>query len=119
MHWLYEGIPGIEGTVGCPAGPPGPRVDESRAYDIIYEAYPYLKSRLLHHKLNKFGYSYKTNELYVFNLTPENKVIGFQVRSLGGNGPKYKTLNKKLAVQDVKPPFEFLKLNLTRLIIQS
>ena len=35
----YEGIPGIEGTVGCPAGPPGPRVDESRAYDIIYEMF--------------------------------------------------------------------------------
>ena len=32
-------------------------------------------------------------ELYVFNLTNEGKIIGFQTRNLEGNGPRYKTWN--------------------------
>lgn len=58
-----------------------------------YRAYPYLKSRLLQHKLNQFGYDPRKKELYVFNLTPCGKIVGFQTRELEGTGPKYKTWN--------------------------
>lgn len=61
---------------------------------LTYRAYPYLKSRLLHHKTDRFAYDPRRKELYVFNLTPSGKIIGFQVRQLEGNyGPKYKTWN--------------------------
>lgn len=61
---------------------------------LTYRAYPYLKSRLLHHKLNRFAFDPRRNELYVFNLTPDGKILGFQTRDLSGNnGPKYKTWN--------------------------
>lgn len=62
---------------------------------LTYRAYPYLKSRLLHHKLDQFAYDPRSKELYIFNLNNENKIIGFQTRQLDGNGPKYKTWNIK------------------------
>lgn len=60
---------------------------------LTYRAYPYLKSRLLQHKLKQFGYDPRKKELYVFNLTVDGKIIGFQTRELEGTGPKYKTWN--------------------------
>jgi hypothetical protein len=60
---------------------------------LTYRAYPYLKSRFLHNKLENFMYDPRKKELYIFNLTKDNKVIGFQTRDLEGNGPKYKTWN--------------------------
>jgi hypothetical protein len=60
---------------------------------LTYRAYPYLKSRFLHNKLENFAYDPRRKELYVFNLTVDNKIIGFQTRALEGNGPKYKTWN--------------------------
>lgn len=62
---------------------------------LTYQAYPYLKSRLLQHKTERFGWDPKRKELYVFNLTPDNKILGFQTRALGSDysGPKYKTWN--------------------------
>lgn len=58
-----------------------------------YKAYPYLRSRFLHKKLSNFGYNPRTKELFVFNKTPDDKIIGFQIRSLSGIGPKYRTWN--------------------------
>jgi len=62
---------------------------------LTYRAYPYLKSRLLHHKTERFAYDPRKKELYVFNLNNKNKIIGFQIRSLNSSsyGPKYKTWN--------------------------
>lgn len=62
---------------------------------LTYRAYPYLKSRLLHHKTERFAYDPRRKELYVFNLNNDNKITGFQVRKLdsSGYGPKYKTWN--------------------------
>ena len=73
---------------------------------LTYRAYPYLKSRLLHHKTEKFGYDPRRKELYVFNLTPEGKIIGFQTRDLDGNngGPKYKTWNIERIYDRLKKP---------------
>lgn len=57
-----------------------------------YRAYPYLRSRMLHKKLNRFGYDPRRKELYIFNLTKDKKIIGFQVRKLTNSyGPKYRT----------------------------
>jgi hypothetical protein len=61
--------------------------------ELTYRAYPYLKSRLLHHKLEHFGFDPKRKELYVFNLDAKGKIVGFQTRDLEGKGPKYKTWN--------------------------
>jgi predicted RNA-binding Zn-ribbon protein involved in translation (DUF1610 family) len=66
------------------------------AYSInenTHRAYPYLKSRLLHRKLESFAYNPRRVELLVFNFTAGGKIAGFQVRSLSGDGPKYKTWN--------------------------
>jgi len=61
--------------------------------ESTYRAYPYLKSRLLHNKLERFAYDPRKKDLYVFNLNTENKIVGFQIRNLEGNGPKYTTWN--------------------------
>ena len=73
---------------------------------LTYRAYPYLKSRLLHHKTENFGYDPRRKELYVFNLTSDNKIIGFQTRDLDGNsgGPKYKTWNIERIYDRLKRP---------------
>tara|TARA_R110000823_G_scaffold16638_5_gene53269 strand:+ start:13035 stop:14108 length:1074 start_codon:yes stop_codon:yes gene_type:complete len=72
---------------------------------LTYRAYPYLKSRLLHHKTEKFGYDPRRKELYVFNLNKDNKIIGFQVRALENTGgPKYKTWNLERIYDRLKKP---------------
>lgn len=71
---------------------------------LTYRAYPYLKSRLLHHKLDRFAYDPRKMELYVFNLTADNKIIGFQTRDLNGSGPKYKTWNIQRIYDRLKKP---------------
>jgi len=64
-----------------------------RINEHTYRAFPYLKSRLLHRKLENFAYDPRRKELYVFNLTNSGKIIGFQTRNLEGVGPRYKTWN--------------------------
>lgn len=78
-----------------------PVKDVSRAYyfKMVNKstpvAYDYLKKRLLHYKLNRFGYNEKYKLLYILNLTPSGNITGLQVRSLDPNysGPKYRTYN--------------------------
>ena len=41
----------------------------------------------------KFLYSESKDKLFVLNLTPNNNIIGLQVRRFNGSGPKYKTYN--------------------------
>ena len=64
-----------------------------RINERTYRAYPYLKSRLLHRKLENFAYDPRKKELYIFNLTKSGKIVGFQIRNLEGIGPRYKTWN--------------------------
>lgn len=45
-------------------------------------AFFYLRGRLLSSKLNRFMYSPKDKRIVVLNLAPNDKVIGFQTRSL-------------------------------------
>tara|TARA_B100001057_G_C22811862_1_gene935741 strand:- start:739 stop:1809 length:1071 start_codon:yes stop_codon:yes gene_type:complete len=82
---------------------------------LTYRAYPYLKSRLLHHKTKSFGYDPRRKELYVFNLTPEGKIIGFQTRELDGNGPKYKTWNIQRIYDRLKRPLDLSEDDLENL----
>lgn len=82
---------------------------------LTYRAYPYLKSRLLHHKLDYFAYDPRRKELYVFNLTPNNKIIGFQTRDLAGSGPKYKTWNIQRIYDRLNKPLEVSDDNLDNL----
>ena len=72
--------------------------------EVSARAYPYLKSRLLHHKLNNFGYNPRTQDLYVFNFNRAGKIIGFQVRSLSGRGPKYRTYNIEKIYDRISQP---------------
>jgi hypothetical protein len=84
---------------------------------LSYRVYPYLKSRLLHHKLNKFAYDPRKKELYVFNLTADEKIIGFQTRSLGSNdtGPKYKTWNIQRIYDRLKKPLDLSEEDLNNI----
>lgn len=45
-------------------------------------AFFYLRDRMLSNKLENFMYSPKDRRIVVLNLAPENKVIGFQTRSI-------------------------------------
>ncbi len=81
-----------------------------------YRAYPYLRSRLLHHKLNQFGYDPRRKELYVFNLTAGGKILGFQIRDLDdNNGPKYKTWNIQRIYDRLKKPINLPEEDLDNL----
>ena len=72
--------------------------------ELTYRAYPYLKSRLLHHKLDHFGYDPRSKELYVFNLDTKGNIVGFQTRDLEGVGPKYKTWNLQRIYNRLRTP---------------
>jgi hypothetical protein len=83
---------------------------------LTYRAYPYLKSRLLHNKLNQFAYDPRRKELYVFNLTIDGKILGFQTRDLdGNNGPKYKTWNIQRIYDRLKKPLDLPEEDLDNL----
>ena len=74
-----------------------------RINEATYRAYPYLKSRLLHNKLNKFAYDPRRKELYVFNLDTNNRIVGFQIRPLENTGgPKYRTWNLERIYERLK-----------------
>ncbi len=82
--------------------------------ELTYRAYPYLKSRLLHHKLNSFGYDPKRKELYVFNLDSKGKIVGFQTRALENTGgPKYKTWNLERIYDRLRLPHNLTDEELT------
>ena len=75
--------------------------------ELTYRAYPYLKSRLLHHKLERFAYDPRKKELYVFNMNSEGKIIGFQIRALDSNaGIKYKTWNIQRIYDKMNKPLD-------------
>lgn len=77
---------------------------------LTYRAYPYLKGRLLHHKTNYFGYDPRRKDLYIFNLTYDNKIIGFQIRSLENkNVPKYRTWNIERIYDRLKKPLDLTR----------
>lgn len=63
-------------------------------------AWFYLKNRFLHKKVNNFMYSPKDKRLLVLNLAPENKVIGFQSRSL------FKSKNTRYLTYDIEKIYQ-------------
>lgn len=57
----------------------------------------YLKSRMIDIKLWKyFAYKPNTKELYILNITPSDKVIGYQIRQLDPNSKKARYITKSL-----------------------
>lgn len=62
--------------------------------NVPSQANYYLKERM-QYNFNKFLFEPKYQLLFVLNLTPNNKILGMQVRSIAKNfsGPKYKTYN--------------------------
>jgi hypothetical protein len=56
--------------------------------------YPYLRSRMLINRLERFGYDPRKKTLYVFNLSSDGKkIVGYQTRYLGESGSKYLSYN--------------------------
>lgn len=54
----------------------------------------YLKSRFMHLKMDRFLYSEKADQLYIFNLTPDGKnTIGWQIRNFKERKTKYVSYN--------------------------
>lgn len=76
--------------------------------ESTFRAYPYLKSRLLHNQLDKFAYDPRAKKLYVFNKTPNGKIVGFQVRKLDDSayGPKYDTWNLSRIYEKINRPLD-------------
>ena len=60
----------------------------------------YLDGRF-QHNYNKFGYDAKNDRLFIFNLTDQNKVIGFQVRNFNRE-PKYVTYDLSMIYKKLK-----------------
>lgn len=57
----------------------------------------YLKSRMIDIKDWKyFAYDPKTDELYILNTSPEDRVIGFQIRQLNPNSIKSRYISKRI-----------------------
>ena len=57
----------------------------------------YLKSRMIDISDWKyFAFNPQTNELYILNITPNDRVIGFQIRQLDPNSIKSRYLSKRL-----------------------
>ena len=52
-------------------------------------AFKFVKGKFLQQRSNHFLYSDKTNQLYILNLTKENKVIGYQIRNFEKGKAKY------------------------------
>jgi CRISPR/Cas system-associated endoribonuclease Cas2 len=66
-------------------------------------AYFYLKNRLLSHRLDRFMYSPKDKRIVVLNLAPNDKVIGFQTRSLNKqSNSRYLTYDLEKIYQETK-----------------
>jgi hypothetical protein len=59
-----------------------------------FQAYPYLKSRNLHYKLDYFGWNSYSKRLFIFNYNHDgSKILGYQVKPIGKYGSKYQTYN--------------------------
>ena len=57
----------------------------------------YLKGRMISIQDWKyFAYDSKTDELYILNLTPSDKIIGFQIRQLNPNSIKSRYISKRM-----------------------
>lgn len=52
-------------------------------------AHTFIKNKFLLSRLKHFLYSEKTGQLYILNLTKENKIIGYQIRNFGKGKSKY------------------------------
>ena len=52
-------------------------------------AHKFVKSRFLLKRIEHFVYSEKTNQLFILNLTKDNKVIGYQIRNFEKGKAKY------------------------------
>ena len=57
----------------------------------------YLKGRMINIQDWKyFAYDSRTDELYILNLTPSDKIIGFQIRQLNPNSIKSRYISKRM-----------------------
>jgi len=66
-------------------------------------AYFYLKNRMLSHKLKYFMYSPRDKRIVVLNIAPNDKVLGFQTRSLDKqSNSRYLTYDIEKIYQETK-----------------
>lgn len=80
----------------------------------------YLKSRMIDIKNWKyFAFNPLSNELYILNITPSDRVIGFQIRQLNPDSVKSRYLSKRLTKiysdvfnKDISPIVEKLLLQI-------
>ncbi len=68
--------------------------------------YKFVKSRFLLKKLYHFAWSDKDNQLYIFNLTKENKIIGYQVRNFSKGRTKYVSYTIEKMYNELKKDFD-------------
>ena len=65
-------------------------------------AYTFVKNKFLLNRHKHFAWSNKKKQLYVFNLTRDNKVIGYQVRNFDTNRAKYVSFTIEKIYNEIK-----------------
>jgi predicted RNA-binding Zn-ribbon protein involved in translation (DUF1610 family) len=101
-----------------------------RSLDPGSVGFNFVKSRFLLQRLNHFAWSDKDNQLYIFNLTKDDKVIGYQIRNFSPGRTKYvsytmEKMHKEVFDKDLKIPgiekintlslyFNIMKVDLSR-----
>jgi len=71
--------------------------------------YKFVKGRFLLQRINHFAWSDSDNQLYIFNLTKDDKVIGYQIRNFTPGRTKYvsytiEKMYKEILQKDLKIP---------------
>jgi hypothetical protein len=67
--------------------------------------YKFIKSRFLLQRIKHFAWSDKDNQLYVFNLTNEDKIIGYQIRNFTKGRTKYVSYTIEKMYSELKREF--------------
>jgi len=65
-------------------------------------AYKFVKNKFLLNRHKHFAWSDKKNQLYVFNLSVDDKVIGYQVRNFDTNRAKYISFTIEKIYNEIK-----------------
>jgi hypothetical protein len=71
--------------------------------------YKFVKGRFLLQRINHFAWSDSDNQLYIFNLTKDDRVIGYQIRNFTPGRTKYvsytiEKMYKEILNKDLKLP---------------
>ena len=68
--------------------------------------FKFVKSRFLLQRIKHFAWSDKDNQLYVFNLTKDDRIIGYQIRNFTKGRTKYVSYTLEKMYDELKKDFD-------------